>query len=54
MMGWPADTLKAAMAQCNDQGGQVSACGVLSSRSEQEMNDCAVPNRVDEDLGDWK
>uniref|UniRef100_A0A0W0G5L6 Carbohydrate-binding module family 1 protein n=1 Tax=Moniliophthora roreri TaxID=221103 RepID=A0A0W0G5L6_MONRR len=53
MMGWPADTLKAAMAQCNDASGQISACPVLTSRSEQEMNDCAVPNRVEEDLGGW-
>ncbi|KAL0577271.1 hypothetical protein V5O48_004728, partial [Marasmius crinis-equi] len=53
MMGWPAQTLKNAMAQCNDQGGQVSACPVLTTRSEQEMNDCAVPNRVEEDLGGW-
>ncbi|KAF9270754.1 hypothetical protein L218DRAFT_849364 [Marasmius fiardii PR-910] len=53
MMGWPADTLKAAMSQCNDASGQVSACPVISSRSEQEMNDCAVPNRVEEDLGGW-
>ncbi|ESK84708.1 carbohydrate-binding module family 1 protein [Moniliophthora roreri MCA 2997] len=53
MMGCPADTLKAAMAQCNDAGGQISACPVLTSRSEQEMNDYAVPNRVEEDLGGW-
>ena len=49
-MGWPEATLKAAMANCNDQGGQVSACSALTSRSEQEMNDCAVPNRVAESL----
>ncbi|KAK7051614.1 hypothetical protein VNI00_004593 [Paramarasmius palmivorus] len=53
MMGWPEDTLKAAMSQCTDAGGQVSACSVLHERSEQEMNDCAVPNRVEEDLGGW-
>ncbi len=38
------------MAQCNDASGQLSACPVLSARSEQDMNDCAVPNRVDEEL----
>ncbi|KAJ7598678.1 hypothetical protein C8J56DRAFT_914678 [Mycena floridula] len=53
MMGWPEATLKAAMAQCNDQSGQVSACPMLTSRSEQAMNDCAVANRVDEGLDGW-
>lgn len=50
MMGWPENTLRTAMANCNDQGGQISSCQALTSRSEQEMNDCAVPNRVEEDL----
>lgn len=53
MMGWPEATLKSAMASCNDQSGQLSACSVLSARSEQEMNDCSIPNRVDEDLDGW-
>lgn len=53
MMGWPEDTLKKAMSQCTDQGGQISSCSVLTSRSEQELNDCAIPNRVDEDLDGW-
>lgn len=48
MMGWPEDVLKQAMAQCTDQGGQVSSCPVVTARSEQDMNDCAQPNRVDE------
>lgn len=50
MMGWPEDVLKQAMAQCNDQGGQVSSCPVVTSRSEQDMNDCAQPNRVAEQI----
>ncbi|CAG7854843.1 SubName: Full=Uncharacterized protein {ECO:0000313/EMBL:KIM31319.1} [Serendipita indica DSM 11827] len=50
MMGWPEQTLADAMAKCTDQGGQVSSCSVLSQRSEQDMNDCAIPNRVDEEL----
>ncbi|KIO27670.1 carbohydrate-binding module family 1 protein, partial [Tulasnella calospora MUT 4182] len=53
MMGWPEDVLKRAMAQCTDQGGQVSSCPVVTSRSEQEMNDCAQPNRVDEEIDGW-
>ncbi len=48
MMGWPEDTLRQAMAQCTDYGGQISSCPVLHTRSEQDMNDCAVPPRVDE------
>ena len=48
MMGWPEATLAQAMAQCTDYGGAVSSCSVLHSRSEQDMNDCAVPARVDE------
>lgn len=46
-MGWPEQTLKNAMAQCNDAGG---GCSMLATRSEQEMNDCATANRVDEPL----
>ncbi|KAF9044702.1 hypothetical protein BDZ89DRAFT_1191374 [Hymenopellis radicata] len=53
MMGWPEATLRSAMAQCNDASGQLSACSVLSARSEQDMNDCAVPNRVEEELDGW-
>ncbi|KAI0774625.1 hypothetical protein BD413DRAFT_611651 [Trametes elegans] len=48
MMGWPEDVLQQAMDQCTDYGGQVSSCPVLHTRSEQDMNDCAVPPRVDE------
>ncbi|KAI0682529.1 hypothetical protein C8T65DRAFT_624476 [Cerioporus squamosus] len=53
MMGWPEDTLKQAMAQCTDYGGQISSCPVLHTRSEQDMNDCAVPPRVDEVVDGW-
>ncbi|KAG8780565.1 hypothetical protein FRC16_003098 [Serendipita sp. 398] len=53
MMGWPEATLDQAMKQCTDQGGQVSSCSVISTRSEQDMNDCAIPNRIDEDLDGW-
>ncbi len=48
MMGWPEDVLQKAMTQCTDSSGQVSSCSILHSRSEQEMNDCALPPRVDE------
>ncbi|KAG8909803.1 hypothetical protein FRC00_009410, partial [Tulasnella sp. 408] len=53
MMGWPEDVLKRAMSQCTDQGGQVSSCSAVTSRTEQEMNDCAQPNRVDEKIDGW-
>ncbi len=53
-MGWPEATLKSAMAQCNEQSGQLSACSVLTARSEQDMNDCAIPNRVAEPLDQCK
>lgn len=49
-MGWPQDVLQQAMTQCTDQGGQISSCSVLHSRSEQEMNDCASPPRVEENV----
>ena len=48
MMGWPEDVLKQAMAQCTDYGGQISSCSVLHARSDQDMNDCSIPPRVDE------
>ena len=48
MMGWPEDVLAQAMSKCTDASGQVSSCGVLHTRSEEEMNDCAVPPRVEE------
>ena len=47
-MGWPEDTLAQAMAQCMDYSGQLFCCPVLHARSEQDMNDCAVPPQVDE------
>ncbi|TRM65774.1 hypothetical protein BD626DRAFT_485779 [Schizophyllum amplum] len=53
MMGWPEDVLKQAMAQCTDASGQISSCPVLTSRSEQDMNDCAVPPRVEEVFDGW-
>lgn len=48
MMGWPQDTLQRAMDTCTDAGG--GNCGVLTTRSEQELNDCALPARVDEPI----
>lgn len=48
MMGWPEATLQAAMNQCTDSGG--GACSVLTTRSEQDLNDCAIPARVDEPI----
>ncbi|KAL1732013.1 hypothetical protein EV714DRAFT_248189 [Schizophyllum commune] len=53
MMGWPEDVLAQAMSQCTDASGQVSSCGVLHTRSEEEMNDCAVPPRVEEVFDGW-
>jgi hypothetical protein len=50
MMGWPEDVLQKAMSTCNSSGGAVSACRALTERTEQDMNDCAIPNRVEEDL----
>jgi hypothetical protein len=53
MMGWPEDLLQQAMTKCTDQSGQLSACSVLHARSEQDMNDCAQPPRVDETTMGW-
>ncbi|KAL1944371.1 hypothetical protein VTO73DRAFT_3556 [Trametes versicolor] len=53
MMGWPEDVLQKAMDQCTDYGGQVSSCPVLHTRSDQDMNDCAAPPRVDEVFEGW-
>ncbi|EJD53392.1 hypothetical protein AURDEDRAFT_54220 [Auricularia subglabra TFB-10046 SS5] len=53
MMGWPESTLQQAMDRCTDAGGLISSCPVLTSRSEQEMNDCAIPARIDEPVNGW-
>jgi hypothetical protein len=51
MMGWTGDSLDRAMAQCNDANG--GACNAITTRSTQDMNDCAIPPLVNEPIDQW-
>ena len=51
MMGWTGDSLDRAMAQCNDANG--GACNAVTTRSTQDMNDCAIPPLVNEPIDQW-
>ncbi|EJT97083.1 WSC-domain-containing protein [Dacryopinax primogenitus] len=53
MNGWAEDVLQSAIDQCTNLSGLVSDCPVVTVRTSDQMNDCAMPSRVEETVGGY-
>lgn len=48
VFGWEGDSLQRAMNTCHDLFGTPESCGELTVLSDDEINKCAQPARVNE------